>query len=61
ALKGNPSDLMKSGILILMATPVIRVVALVPGFLWAGKPHFALVSLLVLGLLAISFVFAAGA
>jgi uncharacterized membrane protein len=61
AVAGNPTDLMKMGILILMATPVIRVVALVPGFLWAGKPRFALVSLLVLGLLAISFVFAAGA
>ncbi len=61
ALGGNPMDLMKSGILVLMATPVIRVAALVPGFLWEGKPQFALVSLLVLALLAISFVFAAGA
>ncbi len=57
---GNPIDIMNLGILILMATPVARVAALVAGFLWERRPRFALISLLVLALLFTSFVFAAG-
>ena len=56
----NPIDVIDLGILILMATPVARVVALVVGFLWERRPRFALVSLLVLALLFVSFVFIGG-
>ncbi len=56
----DPIDLMDMGILLLMATPVARVVTLVVGFLWMRRFRFALVSALVLGLLFVSFLFAAG-
>lgn len=59
ALALNPFDLMDLGILILMATPVVRVVALVAGFLWERQTRSALVALAVLGLLAVSFAVAA--
>lgn len=57
----QPADLMGAGILILMATPVFGVVTLVLGFLCIGRYRFALISLLVLLLLVISFVFVARA
>lgn len=60
ALALNPFDLMNLGILILMATPVVRVVALVAGFLWERQTRFALVALGVLGLLVVSAAVAAG-
>jgi uncharacterized membrane protein len=56
----NPIEVTYLGVLILMATPVARVVALVVGFWWEGRPCFALISLLVLALLFTSFVFVAG-
>ncbi|MGE5619967.1 MAG: DUF1634 domain-containing protein [Sphingomonadaceae bacterium] len=60
ALMLSPIGLMDTGILILVATPVVRVIALVFGFLWEHRPRFALVSLAVLALLGVSFVVASG-
>ncbi len=57
---GNPVDVINLGILILMATPVARVAALVAGFLWEGRTRFALVSLLVLAMLFTSFIVIGG-
>ncbi len=55
ALRLHPEDLMGAGILILMATPVARVVVLVFGFFWLRRFRFSLASLVVLMLLLLSF------
>jgi uncharacterized membrane protein len=50
---GRP-DLLRWGIVLLMLTPVARVVVVTTGFLWRRDLLFGLVSLWILGILAMS-------
>ena len=50
---GRP-DLLRWGIVLLMLTPVARVVVVTVGFLWRRDLLFGLVSLWILGILAMS-------
>ncbi len=55
ALMANGVDLIYLGLLLLMITPVARVVMLVYGYARIGWWRFALISLLVLLLLGMGF------
>ena len=55
AFMANGVDLLYLGLLLLMITPVARVMMLVYGYARVGWWRFALVSLLVLSLLGMGF------
>lgn len=52
--EGNPYAVMQLGVLLLLMTPVVRVIAAAFSFALAGERRYALVSLAVLGLILIS-------
>lgn len=54
ALRWQPLFIIQLGLLVLMATPVVRVVACAVGFGLEGDSKYVVISLLVLGLLLIS-------
>ncbi len=54
AYSGSCRGAIQLGILLLVATPVARVLLLVIGFAWQRDPTYVLVSLTVLGLLLCS-------
>jgi uncharacterized membrane protein len=54
ALHGNGVDLLDLGLLALVCTPILRVAVLALGWGTAGDYRFALVALVVLGLLLLS-------
>jgi uncharacterized membrane protein len=47
-------DVLRWGMILLMLTPVARVVVVTVGFLWRREVLFGLVSLWILGILAMS-------
>lgn len=53
---GNPNAIIMSGLLILLATPVVRVLASVAAFAIQGERFHALISIFVLLVLLISLV-----
>jgi uncharacterized membrane protein len=53
----NPASLIVLGILLLIATPICRVIFGVVGFMLLGDRFYAGVSLVVLAILASSFFF----
>lgn len=55
ALMANGVDLIYLGLLLLMITPVVRVMMLIYGYARIGWWRFALISLLVLLLLGMGF------
>lgn len=55
ALMANGVDLIYLGLLLLMITPVVRVMMLIYGYARVGWWRFALISLLVLLLLGVGF------
>ena len=55
-----PTKLLELGLLVLMATPVLRVLALAVGWTITGEPRFALVAVVVLVLLGLSLVLGFG-
>ncbi|MDI7276434.1 MAG: DUF1634 domain-containing protein [Anaerolineae bacterium] len=59
ALAGDPDALILLGLLLLIATPVLRVVVSVLLFLAEGDRVYAGITLFVLGVLALSFVLGA--
>ena len=50
--------LLRAGVLVLMFTPVVRVLVLTLGLFWEGDQRFGFVSLTVLAILAAGIVFA---
>lgn len=52
----DPRGIMDFGILLLIATPVCRVIFGVVGFAWLRDKLYTIVSLIVLGVLVFSFV-----
>lgn len=52
--------LINLGLLLLMATPILRIVVLGLGWFFSGDIHFAIVSLLVLLLLVVSMLLGIG-
>jgi uncharacterized membrane protein len=56
ALTGSGMAVIDIGLLLLMATPLLRVAVLVGGWALAGDRRFATVALTVLALLALSVV-----
>jgi uncharacterized membrane protein len=60
ALTGRGLAVLDLGLLILMATPAVRVAVLVVGWWMAGEKRFAVVAATVLALLAASFVLGLG-
>jgi uncharacterized membrane protein len=54
SLAGDGLSILHLALLLLMATPVLRVAVLALGWMLDGDRRFALVALLVLGLLAVS-------
>lgn len=59
SLGGDPSAVLGIGLLVLMATPVVRVVVLGFGWLAEGETRFAAVAFAVFVLLAVSALFGA--
>lgn len=57
---GDGTAWMELGLLMLMATPVLRVAVLALGWGLAGERRFAAVALAVLGLLALSLALGVG-
>lgn len=57
-VKGNPVALISIGILVLIATPVVRVIAVSATFVQKKDGQFALIGVLVLLILILSFVLA---
>ncbi len=53
AFTGHGSALMRLGLIVLMATPVVRVAVLAVGWAFSRNYRFALVALIVLALLAL--------
>jgi hypothetical protein len=60
AARGDGTDLMELGLLVLIATPVLRVAVLAAGWAREGEIRFATVAGAVLALLALSFVLGVG-
>ncbi len=60
AMQGNGSAILDLGILILMLTPILRVLVLAIGWLLAKEWRFAAIALCVLALLATSVVLGTG-
>lgn len=57
-LRGNGTAVLDFGLVLLMLTPVARVVAAVYGYIREGDRRFALISFVVLVVLSISFIVA---
>jgi uncharacterized membrane protein len=55
----QPAGLINLGVLILLATPLVRVVIAVVGFAALKRWRFAIISLIVLAMLLVSFFVAA--
>lgn len=53
AASGSGVSLLDLGVLALIATPILRVVALAVGWTAAGDRRFAMIAIAVLGLLAL--------
>ena len=51
---GNPYAVMQLGILLLLLTPLLRIVTAAVSFELAGERRYAVVSLVVLGLILLS-------
>ncbi len=60
ALAGNGVALADLGMLVLIATPILRVAVLAVGWGMTGNRRFMAVSLVVLALLAVSFFLGVG-
>jgi uncharacterized membrane protein len=60
AAGGDGSAWMELGLLVLMLTPVLRVAVLAFGWWLSGEKRFALVALVVLGLLGMSLALGVG-
>jgi len=60
ALHGNGVAILNLALLLLMATPLVRVAVLAIGWAMAGDHRFAPVALVVLGLLALSLLLGVG-
>jgi uncharacterized membrane protein len=60
ALAGDGEQMMQLGLLVLIATPVIRVAVLVLSWSQEGNVKFALIAAFVLLLLALSFTLGVG-
>jgi len=52
----QPLSVIQLGLIVLIATPVIRVIACVVGFGWERDWKYVVISLLVLGLLLVSLI-----
>jgi len=53
-IHGDPAALLNIGLLVLMATPVVRVVVLGAGWLMDGERMFAAIAIALLALLILS-------
>lgn len=51
---GNPYAVMQLGIVLLLLTPLVRIVTAAAAFARAGERRYALVSLVVLGLILLT-------
>lgn len=60
AARGNGPSLILLGLLVLLGTPVVRVIVLAVGWFWLGDRRFALVAGAVLALLAVGVVLGVG-
>jgi uncharacterized membrane protein len=60
ALEGNGTDVIDLGLLVLIVTPLLRVLVLAIGWTLEGDLRFALVALTVLALLSVSFMLGVG-
>ena len=60
AMHGNGVDLLDLGLLALVCTPILRVAVLALGWGTAGDYRFAVVALVVLGLLVLSLCLGVG-
>lgn len=60
AIRGNGVAFMRLGLIVLMLTPVVRVVVLMLGWALARDYRFALVALMVLGLLSLGVLLSLG-
>lgn len=55
ALRGEPLAIISLGLLVLLATPILRVVVSIGAFLLEGDRLYALITTLVLVILVVSF------
>ena len=60
AMGGDGTSIIDLALVVLMATPAVRVLVLAAGWAWEGERRFSVVAFVVLGLLLVSLALGLG-